>query len=120
VRSNPETPAFEPNRIEVVAGSTVCVEFSNDSNLDHYDNFMVVQPGKETHVAQQAMKAGAAGGYIPILPDEIIAHTPTIAPGETGSTCFRVPDKEGEYPFISSARERYTAMNGILAVKPRG
>ena len=60
------------------------------------------------------------GDLVAALPDEIIAHTPTVAPGETGTTCFRVPEKAGEYPFISSARQHWTAMKGTLEVKARG
>jgi len=120
VRSNPDTPAFEPDRLEAIAGSTVCVHFTNRSTLNHYDNFMVVVPGKEQHVGKEGMKAGPEGGYIPILPNEIIAHTPAVAPGETGTTCFHVPKQPGEYPFISSARNRWTVMKGTLEVKERG
>lgn len=117
VTADPTIPAFHPDRLEARAGSTVCVQLSNPSTINHHDNFVLVEPGTEQHVGHEAAKVGPQGGYIPILPDEIIAHTSTAPPGGTASTCFRVPNKTGVYPFISSARNRWTTMKGVFVVK---
>jgi hypothetical protein len=117
VTGDPTFPAFHPNRLEAKAGSVVCVQFTNPSKVNAFDNFVLVQPGTEQHVGREAMKVGPEAGYIPILPNEIIANTATVPPGESASTCFRVPEKPGQYPFISSARNRWTAMRGIFVVK---
>ncbi|HUP56199.1 MAG TPA: hypothetical protein VM598_02025, partial [Bdellovibrionota bacterium] len=118
--TEPGQIGFKPDRLEAVAGTVACVHFENRGERDQWDNFVLVKPGTERHVGLEAMRVGPKGGYIPVLPDEIIAHTAPISPGGSGTTCFRVPSEPGSYPFISTSRNRWTSMKGTLEVKKAG
>ena len=117
IETNPDTPAFIPDSISVKSNEIVKIVFKNMSQANHYDNFVLVQPDKEQDVGEAGLEAGPGNGYIPNMPDEIIAYARTIPPGGIDTLIFRAPSKTGKYPYISTAPRRWKAMNGVLEVK---
>jgi plastocyanin len=117
VKSDPTFPAFYPEKLTVRTGETACIRFKNESVQNHDDNLIIVKPGAEREVGIEGVAVGEAGGFIPDLPDKIIANTETVPPGGTDTVCFRAPQKPGRYPYISTARNRWMAMRGVLVVE---
>ncbi|MEO5969932.1 MAG: hypothetical protein ABIQ95_08390 [Bdellovibrionia bacterium] len=113
----PYVPGFDREKITVNRNEVVKLIFRNKSIVNHYDNFVLVRPKREDKVGEAALRAGPDAGYIPILPDDIIAVSKSIAPGETETIVFRAPSKPGLYPYISTFPRRWKAMHGILEVK---
>lgn len=116
VRSDPAIPAFSPEKITIQPGEIVKLTFKNMSTVSHFDNFVLVHPGAEEDVGEGGLKAGPDSGYIPVMPDKIIAHTKMIPPGESDTIIFRAPSEPGLYPYLSTFPRRWRAMRGILEV----
>jgi azurin len=117
LETDPNIPAFNRERITVKRGEVVKLIFKNMSAVNHFDNFVLVRPGGENKVGEAGLRAGPDAGYIPVLPNEIIAHTKIIAPGETETIVFRAPSEPGLYPYISTFPKRWRSMHGIFEVK---
>lgn len=70
-------------------------------------------------VANDGMKAGLAGNYVPAGDKRVIASTKIIGGGETTSTSFpgSVLKAGGAYTFFCSAPGHWPVMRGQLVVK---
>ena len=117
LETEPNIPAFSREKITVRSGEIVKLIFKNMSAVNHFDNFVLVLPKTEDEVGEAGLRAGPDVGYIPVLPNDIIAHSKTIAPGDTDTVIFRAPSEPGLYPYISTFPRRWKAMRGVLEVK---
>lgn len=90
---------------------------SSATNAAMKHNLIVVQPGTDAEVNTAALAAGEAGGFIPQGNPNIVANTPTAAPGQTVEVTFTAP-APGEYPYICTTPGHYPVMKGILTVTP--
>jgi len=107
---------YEPNRLEVPAGSIVTITLENKATSEAMiHNIVFIQKGKQTEVAEAGLEAGPEMEYIPDN-ENIIAATSLAGPGETVEVEFTAPDKKGTYQFICTY-PGHTAMKGILLVK---
>lgn len=110
-------PSFNQRSLNVKPGQIVSLTFRNNATIDQQHSWVLVQPGKEDEVALAATQAGPNKGYMPVLPDAIIAKTRMLAPGDSETILFRAPDKEGSYPFICVFPGHARGMRGELQVR---
>jgi len=88
----PIDPAFDPERIEVPAGATVNLTFTNNEENGLSSHDFVVE--------------GIEG-----------ASTAVLGPGSSTTITFTAPDEPGEYVFFCSVGDhRSRGMEGVLAV----
>jgi azurin len=109
--------AFDKTELKVKAGQTVKLTFKNNAKsggVQH--NWVLVQPGTETAVANEGMQAGDAGGWVKAGPN-VIAHTALARnPGEEVTVTFKAP-AAGKYPYICTFPGHAVAMKGTLVVE---
>src|SRR5581483_5194690 len=106
-----ETMAYDRTLIEAKAGSTITVTLKNNATsaaMKH--NFVLVRPGQDIIVGQQAMNAGEAKDWIPEnVGNAILAHSKLSQPGSSVSVTFTVPPP-GEYPYICTYPGHFATM----------
>ena len=107
---------FDPARLEAPAGARVTIILENKASSEAMiHNWVLIEAGAQSEVAQLALDAGADKDYIPDTP-KIIAATGLANPGETQEMEFVAPDRIGTYQFICTY-PGHTAMKGVFLVK---
>ena len=107
---------YEPNRLEVAAGSLVTIILENTASSEAMiHNWVLIEAGSQSEVTQKALDAGVDKDFIPDTP-KIIAATGLANPGETQEMEFVAPDRKGTYQFICTY-PGHTSMKGIFLVK---
>lgn len=112
-----DTPGFDREELRARPGQVVSLTFRNLSRVSHQHSWVLTRPGMDQEVGVAAQKAGPEAGFIPVLPQAIVAHTRLLYPGESQTIVFRVPKQPGEYPFICSSPGHWEVMKGKLVVE---
>ena len=94
-----EDGQFEPDKLQVVAGSEVVVTLDNRSKVPH--NWVLVKAGTKDEVAQRGLGAGPENDWVQPGDPDVIVHVKLLYPGETGEVRFTAPTA-GTSQFISS------------------
>jgi azurin len=115
---------YDQKSIEVSAGcATVTVELKHSGKLPKTamgHNVVITTEADATPVAQAAVKAGAANGYVPAGDKRIIAASKMLGGGESTKITFpgRALKAGGDYAFFCSFPGHSALMRGKLVVKP--
>lgn len=107
------TMTFDVTKMEVTAGQTVHVVFTNKTPGTLGHNWVLLRLGKEASFAASVLDKP---GYFADGPD-VLAHTELITPGKSAEVTFTAPSETGNYPYICSFPGHYTMMKGVLVVK---
>ena len=112
-----EQMEYEQKEFTVHPGQTVRITFNNTAtNPAMHHNVVVLAQGANVNQIGQAAMGAAANDYIPQAQmDQIIAHTPMSAPGETVEVEFTAPNV-GDYPYICTYPGHYMTMQGTMHV----
>ncbi|HLT46219.1 MAG TPA: plastocyanin/azurin family copper-binding protein [Rubricoccaceae bacterium] len=112
-----EQMEYEQKEFTVHPGQTVRITFQNTAtNPAMHHNVVVLQADANVNAIGQAAMGAAANDYIPQAQmDQIIAHTPMSAPGETVEVEFTAPNV-GDYPYICTYPGHYMTMQGTMHV----
>jgi azurin len=106
---------FSTKTLQVEAGSTVALTFSNKST-DKLMNWVLAKPGQMLRVVTQGVVAGESAGYLQQDDSNVIVHTKLLKAGESETVTFPAP-APGDYQYFCTFPGYYTRMNGILTVK---
>ncbi len=109
---------YDNQLFTVRAGSTVKIEFSNPSYMQH--NLVIVRPGalKRVSNAAAALARGARGfelQYVPATEDVLFASS-LVNPNERCELIFTAPSVAGKYPFLCTFPGHSETMHGIMNV----
>jgi uncharacterized cupredoxin-like copper-binding protein len=109
---------FSQELVEVKAGSTIKLTFTNDDDMLH--NFVLVEPGTALEVGTQAMQLGLDGQRLNYVPDtdKVLYHTRVLQPGTAEAIYFTAPSTPGEYTFVCTVPGHFYVMQGRLRVVP--
>ncbi len=112
-----ETMAYEQTEFTVQPGQTVRLTFRNTATMAAMNhNVVVLAAGADATAVGQAAMEASASDYIPeAMADQIIAHTPMAAPGETVTVEFTAP-AAGDYTYICTFPGHYLMMKGVMHV----
>ena len=112
-----EQMEYEQKEFTVHPGQTVHLTFNNTAtNPAMHHNVTVLQMNASINAIGQAAMGAASTDYIPqAQADQIIAHTPMSAPGETVEVTFTAP-AAGDYPYICTYPGHYMTMQGTMHV----
>jgi len=108
---------YEQTEFTVHPGLTVRITFNNTATNPamHHNVVVLTQDANVNQIGQAAMGA-AANDYIPQAQmDQIIAHTPMSAPGETVTVEFTAP-AAGDYTYVCTYPGHYMTMQGVMHV----
>ncbi len=106
---------FDQKELRVPAGTTVKLTLINESKDETmHHNFVLIVRGAAQKVADEGMKLGQAGNYLPTM-DEVFAGTPMLGPGQSATITFSAP-AEGEYQYICTYPGHFSVMNGRFFV----
>ncbi len=110
---------FATKEIRVRAGETIAFTLSNPDVVPH--NWALVQPGSLQKVGELANRLIAdpeayARHYIP-QSDAVLFYTDIVAPGESQTIYFKVPEAPGCYPFLCTFPGHWMVMNGEIIVE---
>ena len=112
-----ETMEYAEKEFTVHPGQTVRITFTNTATNEamHHNVVVLAMNASVNDVGQAAMSA-ADSDYIPAgFDDQILAHTPMSAPGETVTVEFTAP-AEGDYTYICTFPGHYMMMQGTMHV----
>ncbi len=115
VETDDEVPRFEPASLRTQVGEVIKIIFQNESPDAH--NWVLVRQDQYQEVGIAASQAGPDAGYIPILPDVILAHSKMVEPGKSEDVIFRAPDKAGNYTYICTYPGHWESEKGTLQVR---
>ena len=108
---------YAETEFTVAPGQTVRLTFRNTATspaMSH--NVVILQPGADANAVGQAALSAADNGYIPAaMADQILAHTPLSAPGQTVEVTFTAP-AAGDYPYLCTFAGHYAMMRGTMHV----
>lgn len=114
IGSKGEEMLFDKGKLTVKAGSQVALTFKNSSTTMQH-NWVLVKPGTVDAVAQGAIEAGAANGWLPKSAD-ILANTKLLDPKKSETITFTAPKEPGEYPYVCTFPGHAALMKGVLVV----
>ncbi|WP_236977231.1 PVC-type heme-binding CxxCH protein [Membranihabitans maritimus] len=109
---------YDVSEIEVTAGASVEITFSNPDFMQH--NLVIGEMGALQTIGAAADKMaldpdGAEKQYVPDI-DEVLFSTPLVNPEEQYVLKFTAPSKAGEYPFVCTFPGHWRIMNGVMKV----
>jgi azurin len=112
-----EQMEYEQKEFTVHPGQTVHLTFQNTAtNPAMSHNVVVLRDSTRINAVGQAAMGAAATDYIPQnRMEDIIAHTPLSAPGQTVEVTFTAP-AAGDYPYICTFPGHYMTMQGVMHV----
>lgn len=113
-----ELMEYQQTAFTVYPGQTVQLTFENTATNEAMShNVVVLAQGADVNALGQAAMGAAETDYIPAgFEDQILAHTPMSAPGETVTVEFTVPDAPGDYTYICTFPGHYMMMQGTMHV----
>jgi azurin len=118
IRTVGSSLTFNTSSFAVKAGSDVTMKLVNGAptpNLEH--NWVLVKGGTESAVESAGLAAGPSKGWIQTGDPNVIANTPLVKGGATGSVSFKAP-AAGSYGFICSFPGHAGTMHGTFTVVP--
>jgi len=106
--------AYDVVEIRARAGSEITIELVNNSGgMPH--NLVFVNAASDINPVGLAALEASKTDYVPESElGRIFGHTAMAGPGETVSVTIRVPDEQGEYPYICTYPGHFTVMQGRL------
>ena len=107
---------FDPDRLQVAAGTEVVLCFSNVSKLFQH-NWVLVLEGTGNDVAQRGIAAGPDNDYGQPEDPDVIAHTRFVRPGQQAEVRFTAPPA-GSYQFVCTFPGHNFLMFGDFVVTP--
>lgn len=108
--------AYEPQSLNVKAGSKIKLTFENKSSAaGMLHNFVLVELGVGQDIATAGIKAGKDNNFVP-KDDRVIFYTEVLDLGETIQVEFDAP-KKGSYHYICTYPGHYPKMIGRLNVQ---
>ncbi|MGE9297159.1 MAG: plastocyanin/azurin family copper-binding protein [Puniceicoccales bacterium] len=112
---------FSKTLLEVPANKKITLTLHNEGRMPReimVHNLVVLKPGSDINLFTAESSFAEDTDYIPEeYEDWIVAHTKTLAAGESETITFRAPKVPGEYPFICSYPGHAAAgMKGIMRV----
>lgn len=110
-----DSPSFDAHDFKVHAGKIVSITLRNHSTVNHQHNWVLVNPGTQDQVQEEAEKVGPTWGWIP-QSKNVLAFVPLTQPGQSNTILFRAPEKPGNYPFLCSFPGHGNVMHGTLHV----
>lgn len=115
----PGRMAFDKTVIELTAGDSVTIIFSNADEMAH--NIVFTKTGADEQVGKMADQMaqqpdGYEKNFIPKTSD-ILFYTPLVATGENFVLKIKSPQTSGDYPYICTFPGHWRVMRGILRVK---
>ena len=107
---------FDPDRLQVPAGTEVVLCFTNISSFSQH-NWVLVQQGTGNDVAKRGLEAGPDNDYIQPGDPDVIAHTRLVRPRQQAEVRFATP-KPGSYQFVCTFPGHNFTMFGDFVVTP--
>ena len=109
---------YEVTEFTVAPGQPVTLTFNNTATsptMSH--NVVVLKKDANVNAVGQAAMSASDTEYIPEnRADQILAHTPLAAPGETVEVTFTAPSAPGDYTYICTFPGHFMAMQGTMRV----
>jgi azurin len=117
-----DTMRYNGNHFSVHAGQPVRIELKNTGHTSRdvmAHNVVILQPGADAAVFDQAAATAKAEGYVGAGQlNAVVAHTPLAGPGQTVQVEFTAP-VPGEYPFLCTFPGHFVAgMRGTMTATP--
>lgn len=111
---------YDVRRFTVEVGSIVRLTLANTSSPAKMmlHNWLLVEPGSETLVAAQGLRAGYYRGWVPDLP-VVLASTRALKPGERQTIELSAPEEPGDYPYLCTIPGHAKTMRGVMVVASR-
>jgi azurin len=112
---------FDKELIVVKPKTLVKFVFTNNDEMPH--NVVICKPGTDTKaLGEAALAMGAEGLAKQYLPEskQILASTPLVEPAASFELLFKVPSKNGDYPFVCTFPGHYLLMVGAIRVGDSG
>lgn len=107
---------FDPNRLQVAAGTGVVLYFSNVSRLSQH-NWVLVQQGTGNDVAKRGLEASPDNDYIQPGDPDVIVLTRLVRPRQPAEVRFTAP-LAGAYQFVCPFPGHNFLMFGVFVVTP--
>jgi len=100
------------------AGSTLKIIFENPDHMQH--NLLILKQGSLDRVGKAADDLASQPNamdlqYIPTTTD-VLFSTSLLDPGKTFELNIKVPNQEGDYPFVCTFPGHWRIMNGVMKV----
>ncbi len=115
-----ERMIYDKETIAVQAGKPVEFRFSNTDNMPH--NFAIVKMGSLEEVGMLAENTArdddAKDRHFVPKTDKVLVASRLLAPGESQSITFEVPEAPGVYPYVCTYPGHWRRMFGALYVVP--
>ncbi|GAA5220765.1 PVC-type heme-binding CxxCH protein [Membranihabitans marinus] len=114
--------AYDKTVLKASAGQVVELVLNNEDEMSH--NLVVIEPGSTEAfgvMVDEFMKNPEAEkmGYVPGS-KYVISATGMLAPGESESITFKLPDIPGIYPFLCTFPGHWRMMQGVIVVDAPG
>lgn len=113
---------FDVTDIEAKPGELLTIRFTSKSKytprqMSH--NFVLLKQTVNVQAFIDASEKSAVNDFIdPTREDEVLAHTPMAAGGETVEVTFRAPERPSKYMYVCTFPGHFFAgMKGTLTVK---
>ncbi len=118
IKTVPDQMRYDPEVLQVEAGSTVKIVFENNDGMQH--NLLIGEPGSLEMIGQAAdamaqQTDGADRGYIPQL-SVVLEAAGLIDPGMSKEMIWKVPDEPGTYIYVCTFPGHWRTMNGTIQV----
>jgi azurin len=112
----PNLVKFDTVRFDAPAGGQVELTLKNGCVIPH--NLVILRKESEAAVLAAVEALGAEGfekGFVPDSPG-IVAATKLLPSTQKQTITFRVPEKEGEYPYVCTFPGHWFTMRGVMKV----
>lgn len=109
---------YEQTAFAVRPGQTVRLAFVNTATSEAmHHNVVVLALNTDADAFGQAAMMAADTDYVPAdRADEVVAHTPMSAPGETVEVTFTAPVAPGDYTYVCTFPGHYITMRGTMRI----
>jgi len=117
LRTRPGLMKYDQTSLRVKPGQPVEITLQNDDQMPH--NLVILnEEGVFMPVAQKAWELGEKGAARQWIPEDprVLAHTPMIDPGQSGTVSFTAPATDGAIDFVCTFPGHAMIMNGRILV----
>lgn len=118
IRPAGEEMRYAETLFTVPAGSEVRLVLQNTARgaaMQH--NVVILRPGADVNAFGIAAASASRTDYVPAdRMDQVVAHTPMAAPGETVEVVFTAPTEPGDYVYLCTFPGHYMSMRGVMRV----
>jgi len=107
---------YDLPRFKVKPGAQVKLTFTNQDDMSH--NLVFTKPGAREEIVNTALNLGDQGPAMNFIPEsnKVLWSIAILAPGETKTITFTVPDSVGIFPYVCTYPGHGFVMYGAMYV----